>query len=376
MEYSLDEKALIFLSSFNFMTSSKFAKVLENLNSPSDIFTLSHKELFKLKDELKTNYEILIDGLTKYNEKEFFEPLNKRGIYCLTIISQNYPKKLLNLKNPPYFLYYVGNIDLINSPSVAIVGSRMVSGYGRIITTRFSKELAKSGLTIISGLADGVDKISHEGALEVGGNTIAVMGGGFNHIFQISNIELAREIGKKGLILTEYYLDVEPSRYTFPTRNRIIAGLSDAVLITEARAKSGSSYTKEYADSLGINVYCVPGNITSEFSGGTNYWIKNNEAICVLSSSDILKDLGYNVEYSFGKDKKRKGIQQTFNLLKMDLSKEEKLICDFLKNEEQSFAYLQEKTGFSSQTLNTYLTTLEINGIIKRLAGNTYIFAE
>lgn len=363
INYSENERALIFLSSFDFMTNAKFAGILEKFENISDIFNASPKKLFELKDILKTKYEIFLDKLNNFNQDDFFGELNKRGINCLTIYSKEYPQKLFNLKNPPYVLYYVGDLSLLNMKSVAIVGTRSPSSYGKLITEKYAKELAQNGVCIVSGLADGVDKISHESTLNVKGKTIAVLGGGFDHIFPAININLAREIGKKGLILTEYYLTFAPTKYTFPTRNRIIAGLSDAVLITEARAKSGSLYTKEYADELGLDTYCTPGNIISEKSEVPNRLIRNGNAICTISPNDILNDLGIK------KENKSLACQET----KINLTAEQMIIVELLKDGEQDFEFLQEKTKYSAQMLNFNLTTLEISGIIRKLAGNTYI---
>lgn len=363
MIYDENEKALIYLSQFDFMTSSKFQQMLEFFDKPKDIFTSDSKKLFELKTMLGDKFELFLDGISKYAGTDFFLELDKRNIKCLTIVSKDYPQKLLNLKNPPYVLYYSGDLSLLKTKAVAMVGTRNPSNYGKIITERYAKELAKNGLTIISGMASGVDKISHEGALEVKGKTIAVLGGGFDHIYPAININLAREIAKNGLVLTEYHMSISPTKYTFPTRNRIIAALSDAVLITEAGEKSGSLYTKEHADEVGIDTYCVPGNITSEKSEATNNLIKRGLVACTTTPDDILIDFGISVDKKTNKHTKNNTLQ---------LSLEEGAIVSELKDGEQDFDYLQIKTGFSTQILNYNLTTLEIRGIIKKLAGNVY----
>lgn len=363
INYSKDEIALIFLSSLGFVTTAKFENVVDVFPNPGDIFNAQPKELAKLKEVFKNNYELFIEGLSRFNEKEFFDKLQKRGIECLTIISQNYPKKLLNLKNPPYVLYYVGNVELLKERSVAVVGTRAPSSYGKIVTEKLCKELADNGICVVSGLATGVDKIAHEGALEVGGNTIAVLGGGFDHIFPASNINLGREVAKKGLILTEYYVDVKPTRYTFPVRNRIIAGISDYVLITEAKRGSGSLYTKEYADELGKETFAVPGNINSVNSEATNDLIKRGQAHMVCCADDIFNVIGITKKTKENKAKP------------LNLSIEEGIILNILKDGEKDYEFLLEKTGFIPQTLNFTLTSMEIRGIIRKLAGNTYILA-
>ncbi len=361
--YTKNEISLMFMSQFDFITSAKFEKILEIFEEPKTIFEMETSQKSKIKDILKTKYELFLDGIDNFNEKEFVEALNKRNIYCNTILSDNYPDKLRNLKNPPYVLYYVGNLELVNTKSIAVVGSRSPSSYGKMVTEKFAKGLAENGITIVSGLATGIDKIAHEGALEVGGNTIAVMGGGFDHIFPAMNINLARQIANSGLILTEYYTTIKPTKYSFPTRNRIIACLSDGILIPEAKNGSGSLYTKDYADELGIDTYCVPGSILSEKSEVPNRLIKIGQAGCVTSYKDILKDLGVSLE----KEKAKTPNYQ--------LSIEESQICSYLADGEKDFEFLQEKTNYSAQMLNSSLTTLEIRGIIKKLAGNKFILA-
>ena len=299
MMYSKNEIALMFLSSFDFMTSQKFEQVLEIIDEPENIFELSGIQQNELKKVLKNNLNEIISCSKDFDQGKFINALDKRGIECLTIISSNYPQKLLNLKNPPYVLYYVGDITLLNTKSIAVVGTRSPSSYGKVITEKLCKGLAENGITVISGLATGVDKIAHEATLDVNGKTVAVLGGGFDHIFPAININLARDIAKKGLIITEYYTEIKPTKYSFPIRNRIIAGICDAVLITEAKSGSGSLYTKEYADLLGKDTYCVPGNIISEKSEVPNRLIKNGSAICITDYKDILKDFGINEQKIF-----------------------------------------------------------------------------
>lgn len=361
IEYSNDEKAIIFLSQFDFMSHKKFKDILEELEAPQNLFNLNKTSAKNLKYILKDNYELFIDTLKNFNETNFFETLNKRHIKCLTILSDKYPYNLKRLAQPPFVLYYVGDVNLLNTNLVAMVGTRNPSTYGKIVTERFAKSLAENGITIVSGLATGIDKISHEGALSVDGKTIAVLGNGFDHIFPSMNVNLAREIAKKGLIITEYFLNVKPTRYTFPARNRIIAALSDVIVITEAGKKSGSLYTMEFGAEVGVETYCVPGNITNELSYATNDLIKKGLVACLTTPDDILSLFGI-------KPSTKKKISK-----QVQLSLEENEICQLLKNGEKTFEFLQEKTGFATQNLNISLTSLEISGIIKKLAGNTFV---
>ena len=364
ISYTDNEIALIFMSTFEFFTSKIFQKVCEAYNEPKNIFSATHNHEV-LKSILKSNYQTFIDGLNSFNRTTFFEALEKRGIFCITIYSNNYPIKLTRLQDPPYVLFCVGNEYLLDTKSIAIVGARTPSTYGKLVTQKFSKTLANNEFTIVSGLASGVDKIAHEGALEANGNTIAVLAGGFDHMFPAMNVTLAREIAKKGLIITEHFVTHKPTKYSFPTRNRIISALSDAILITEAGKKSGSLYTSEFGSEIGIDTFCVPGNITSELSYSTNDLIKRGAAACATEPEDILRAMGVSHVST-------KAVQQEA----LQLSIEENIICNLLKDGEKDFLFLQEKTGFSTQELNFGLTSLEIRGIIKKLAGNTYILCD
>ena len=192
VKYSKDEEALIFLSQFEFMTSSKFAQVLSYFNNPQDLFLADSDKLLGLKNIFNNNFSKIVDGLATYNEQEFLDNLESRGINVTTIISKDYPQKLLRLDNPPYVLFYVGDINLVKENSIAIVGTRAPSNYGKIVTEKYAKTLAENNICVVSGLATGVDKIAHEATLKAKGKTIAVMGGGFNHIFPSANINLAR----------------------------------------------------------------------------------------------------------------------------------------------------------------------------------------
>ena len=240
---------------------------------------------------------------------------------------------------------------------MAIVGTRNPTFYGKDITQKFAKDLTDAGFTIVSGLSTGVDKISHETALDNNAKTIAVLGNGFEKMYPAININLSKEIALKGLLITEYYPTYQARSYSFPARNRIIAALSDGVLITEAAQKSGSLYTKDFALELGVEVFSVPGNVTSLKSVGTNNIIKFGHAQCVTSANDILNHYGI----------KKKEIKT-----KIQLNFDEQIIYNYLQSGDKSFDELQIYTNLSVQSLNTCLTTMQIRGIIKKLPGNYY----
>ena len=330
---------------------------------------LSEAKTFAIKDVLSDNHLMKTLSTEEYHNalKEFDEVafenslknMKEAGIEILTIYSDRYPQKLIDLPDRPVVLYAKGDLSLLDRKCVAIVGTRMPTNYGKIVTDRFAKGLAESGIVVVSGLCYGVDEIAHLKTLEVDGKTVAVVGSGFNNIYPAKNTSLAKEIGQKGLILSEYTPSFKPKRYTFPLRNRIVAGLSDGVLITEAGLKSGTLHTKEYALEYGKDIFVVPGSVYSDKSALPNELIKSGQAQCVTSPDDIIS------YYGLDKQKKQKSSIQ--------LSFDEKIVLDLLSNGEQHFDYLVEKSGLSVNILNSCLTTLEIRGLIRKLPQQMYV---
>jgi len=214
----------------------------------------------------------------------------KYKVIKIDMNSKYYPERLKNIASPPKQLYCLGNLELLNyDKNIAIIGSRDCSYYGERVTKDFSFNLAKEDICIVSGLAKGIDSFAHIGALNAKGKTIAVIGSGLDNIYPKENIKLAQSIVKNsGLIISEYPLGSLPLKQHFPTRNRIISGLSDGVLVTEARKNSGTNITVNFALEQGKDVFVIPGNIYSKTSDGTNFMISEG-AIPVTSYKDILK---------------------------------------------------------------------------------------
>ena len=291
----------------------------------------------------------------------YVKNLKSDGIEVIIIDDENYPSRLKDLPDAPLLLYAKGDVSLLNGDCFSIVGTRMPSNYGKFVTEKLARELAEAGLTIVSGLAYGVDSLSHRSALEVGGKTIAVLGGGLNHIYPEANTNLAEEIMKKGLVISEYPPFSPPTKYTFPLRNRIIAGLSLGTLITEASKKSGTIHTKDYTLDYGRDLFAVPGNINSSKSELPNELIRSSQAECVIEADDILKFYGFD-----GVKKEEKTVEVSFD---------EQTILNLLKDGEQDFDYLAQKSQLPTNILNSCLTTLEIRGLIRRMPSKTFMLA-
>ncbi len=214
--------------------------------------------------------------------------LDKSKIKTIKLEDSTYPEKLKEIYNPPKTIYLIGNEKLLNQKSIAIIGCRECTRYGAENAYKFGYELAKENICVISGFAKGIDTYSHKGAVSAKGKTIAVLGCGLDIIYPPENIELYKQILLQGgAIISEYPLGSKPEKYHFPERNRIISGLSSGVLVIEAKKKSGTMITVDFALEQGREVYAVPGNISSENSYGTNELIKEG-ATPVTSINDMI----------------------------------------------------------------------------------------
>lgn len=231
--------------------------------------------------------------LEEFDLSRYVKRLEQANIRFLTITDADYPALLRELPDPPVFLYAQGDLSLCACPSVALVGTREMTKYGRRVTELLTTDIAEAGMVTVSGLAHGVDTVVAEETLRVGGRHIAVLGHGLSVIYPAKNAELAKDIvAKGGLILSEFPLDYPAGQYTFPARNRLIAGLSRGTVVCEAPAKSGALITAEFALEQGREVFAVPGPITELTYEGCNRLITRGQAKLVTNAADVLEELG------------------------------------------------------------------------------------
>lgn len=283
-------KYWIWLASVEGLGPVKKIALLNKFETAKRIYNATEKEILKvdgMSDKIVQNMQKAKDAklLEKYEKY-----ILKNDIKIINISDDNYPAKLKNIYAPPITIFAKGDISLLNSKSIAIVGSREPSKYGIYVAEKFSKELSKEGITIVSGLARGIDTFAHVGALSSFGKTIAVLGSGIDIVYPKENAKYYREISEKGLIISEYIVGTAPESKNFPQRNRIISGLSDGVLVVEARKNSGTMITTDFALEQGKELYVIPGNITSNLSAGTNNLIKEGAKL-VTDVYEILEDL-------------------------------------------------------------------------------------
>ena len=358
--YSREEKIVMWLSTFEFMNYKRAKFIVDNYDDLEDLFDniADYKgELIQIFDLQEYN-ELVQERSLQYIE-ETIRNYDKLGIEVVTIRSDSYPELLKEIDSSPIMLYCKGNISLLKTECLGVVGTRRATKYGKDACNKFVKDIASENITIVSGLAEGIDTVAHKSTLEVNGKTIAVLGGGLLNIYPSSNIKLAEDIlNNDGLLVSEYKPNEPALTYHFPIRNRIIAGLSKAVFIVEATEKSGSMHTKNYAIEYNRNVFALPARITDIYSVGCNKCIANGQAQMVLEPKEIIEYYGKNAS-----EKKEVAVQ---------LSYEEQMIYDLLLGQERHFDEILKLSNMETKTLQTLLMRLVLKDVVEKLPNNYY----
>jgi DNA processing protein len=293
--------------------------------------------------------------------ENYLERVNNRGIEILTWDDIQYPPRLKEIDQPPPVLYLRGTLKSEDNWAVAVVGTRRVSTYGRQVTEEIGSFLAANGVTIISGLARGVDAIAHQSALKAGGRTIAVLGCGVDRIYPLEHAQLAERIIANGAILSDYAMGTPPDASYFPPRNRIISGLSMATVVVEAGETSGALITAQFAVDQGREVFAVPGNILALQSKGTNKLIAQG-AHPLLSVRDLLDvlNLTRNTEQ-----------RQSRRIIPADET-EAKLMSVFTQ-EPLHMDEIRNQTGFPIERVSSTLAMMELKGLVRQIGGMNYV---
>ena len=296
-------------------------------------------------------------------EQEFIE---KYKIKTFFLTDKDYPKRLLNCYDSPTLLFYKGIADLNAPKIVAIVGTRTNTEYGKQFTEKLVKDLSEQNITIISGLAFGIDAMAHKAALKHGLPTVGVVGHGLDKIYPSENSSLAKEMIKaEGGILSEFFSGTKPDKHNFPLRNRIVAGISDATVVVETNIKGGSMITGNLANAYNRDVFAVPGRTTDTKSSGCNHLIKYNKAILLTDADELLELMGWK-EKSKTKTKKQKE-------LFIELTPEEKQVVQLLQAKETvSIDEINLSSGLSSSTIAAAILNLELQNVVASLPGKMY----
>ncbi len=334
-----------------FHAKKTFLEKIEGIGPVRAASVSAYKDFSKAEEE--------INFIEKYNIKTLF------------LTDKNYPQRLLNCYDSPTLLYYKGEADLNASKIIAIIGTRSHTDYAKQVTEKLIKDLAAQNVTIISGLAFGVDAIAHKTAIKNNLPTIGILGHGLDQIYPSEHSGLAKDMIKHGGgLLTEFRSKTKPDKHNFPTRNRIVAGMSDATIVIETDIKGGSMITAELANSYNKDVFAIPGKITDGKSAGCNYLIKNNKAMLLTDAAELVQVMNWEDK---AKSKKEKRSQRE---LFIELTADEKIIIAILnENDTVSIDEINIKSGLSSSAVAAAILNLELQNVMVSLPGKLYRLA-
>lgn len=294
--------------------------------------------------------------------------IEKYKITPLFFTDDDYPKRLLNCYDSPLLLYYRGNASLNTSRIISMVGTRYNSDYGKMVCEKFIEDLQAENILVVSGLAFGIDTLAHKAAILNHLQTVAVLAHGLDRIYPPQNKSLARQIMEQGGLLTEFISNTNPDKQNFPRRNRIVAGICDAVVVVESSKKGGSLITAELGNSYNKDVFAIPGRINDVKSEGCNYLIKSNKAALINSAQDFLEMMNWAPVPKPASKKQRE--------LFIELGPDEKTVVDILQQQESiQVDELYFKSGLSSSALATALLMLEMQHVIIALPGKLFKLA-
>lgn len=355
-----DKKYWIWLSAIPGVGSKSCLKLIRHFGSAENVYQCSFSELMAsglIRDQAARS---ISENRNAEKLEEYLKIVKENGIKVYTIHDDEYPENLKNIYDPPPVLYVKGELAREDKLAVGIVGSRKASEYGLKAAERIAARLGELGITIVSGMALGIDSAAHRGALSSRGRTIAVFGCGLKYVYPRTNYNLSQDILKNGALISEYPFGMQALPAQFPARNRIISGMSLGIIVVEAGEKSGSLITADFALEQGRDVFAVPGNISSPNSKGTNTLIKNGAKL-VSSIEDIIEELNLNIIY-----REKSIINNNENL---DISIEEGKILAYLKEKNGSRDQIAAMTGLQAGKAMAALTMLEMKGLIQQIGG-------
>jgi len=357
-------------------------KLLEKLKSPQAIFRATASEL-EGAGMSPAQARNIASGCSFEDAVDQQQKMINAGAQLISIQDQRYPQRLREIFDPPIVLYAVGRTELMPTASIGVVGTRNPTPYGMAAAERLSADLARAGLTIVSGMARGIDTCAHQAALKEGGDTIAILGCGVDVVYPSNNKRLYDEIAKNGLILSEFPMGAPAFPQNFPIRNRIVSGLSIGVLIVEGAQHSGSAITAKLAIDQGREVFAVPGNVTSKMSWGPNLLIKEGGAKLVQEWSDVTNELPAAVRRDLASKAQQKmlleGIEPLPEETPEGLDEPQKALGRKLLNSlqvdepKQLDGLLESFEGVSSSELISALFELEMNGLVRQLPGKKFV---
>lgn len=365
---NVDLEYWVWLSAMYKISPKQKHQLIEYFGDAKSVWNASEKELKEVPFASKTLIEQLSDIKTRNHVDNIMKTIQKENIRVIKLYDENYPVCLKNIYDPPILIYVKGS-TMKDEKSIAVVGSRNATKYGCAISKDISYKLSKCGITIVSGMARGIDTKAHAGALEAGGRTIAVLGCGVDIIYPKENERLMDRIVSQGAVISEYIPGTVPMPFNFPARNRLISGISEGVVVIEASEKSGSLITASYALEQGKEVFAVPGNINSRFSTGTNMLIRDGAKV-VIDIVDILEELNISVDFHNFEVCEYKN-SESINLLD-DMDETEKRIVQCLKSGLMHIDLIARRCEMDVYKLNSVILLMEVKGILEQLPGKIY----
>lgn len=340
-------------------------RLLSAFGSPENIFQMSVRELKQVED-IGENRAKNIAAFNRWDlvDREI-EKAQKNNIQLITKNDKAYPEMMRRVHGAPSVIYVKGELKDTDKYAIAMVGSRTSTDYGSQIAERISQKLSASGLTVVSGMARGIDSVSHKGALKAGGRTIAVLGSGLDMPYPPENRKLMNEIASSGAVISEFPFGTLPNRENFPRRNRIISALSLGVIVVEAALDSGSLITVAYALEQGREVFAVPGNITSGTSKGTNDLIKKGARL-VESAEEVLDELRPQIKGILREAK------ASASKPRPEMNAEEKTVYNYLNDEPKHIDSIIRQLNMPTNRALSILLNLELKGVVRQTQGKHF----
>ncbi len=345
-------------------------RLIDHFKFPQNVFQASSEELLQV-DGVTGRHATAIKThkMPAWVEDEL-DLVNRRGYHIISLTDSNYPQLLRQIPDPPPFLYVSGKLD--RSPvKIAVVGSRNATGYGLTTTKALSTNLAALGVTIVSGMARGIDTAAHQGALAAGGKTIAVLGSGLEQIYPANNKPLFQRISEEGAVVSEFSLFTKPEGHNFPIRNRIISGMSLGTVVVEATKKSGSLITARLAAEQNREVFAVPGSIHSFKSIGTHTLIKQGAKL-VENAQDIIEELTPMIQYNESAGKNQRNADEDIPAL---LTADELQVYEALGPYPVHIDDLARTISLGPGRLSSILLKLELKGLVQQTPGKFFTLA-
>ena len=361
----IDVRELLRLSSVPRIGPQKIRALVTQFKSPDDVFRASARELIAVSGiDKKLASNILHHANDEKFADEQLKRLNKLGGRIITIWDKEYPDLLRKIYDPPAFLFILGKFKEADARSISLVGTRRPTLYGHSVAENLTRDLARHSITIISGLARGIDTMVHSTALKCGTRTIAVIGSGLDVPYPPENKKLIELIAERGAVVSEFPMGTKPDAPNFPRRNRIISGLSLGTVVIESAEDGGALITATTALDQDREVFAVPGNITEKRSNGPNKLIREGRAKLITNAQDIFDELASQLHLSFN---------QLDIKLRVDLTPIEQSLFQILSDKPIHIDALSEQTEMSTSDALVTLLSLEFKGIVSQLPGKLFV---